>query len=249
MPARSVVMAAVAIATVSCWGSNSPKCVVAIDVGHSESAPGAISARGVSEYSFNRQIARLLLERLKETQMEGSFIIEAPEDRRSLAERTEAAERRNADFFISIHHDSVQPFYLATWKYENVERRYSDRFSGFSLFVSKQGPNSAANLALAQSIGTQLLNAGFHPSLHHTEKIKGESRELLDPKRGIFAFDNLIVLKTAMMPAALLECGVIVNRDEELRLRDRAYQDRMVAAVVAGISRQCGAGGHRTSKH
>jgi N-acetylmuramoyl-L-alanine amidase len=200
----------------------------------------------VSEYTFNRQFAGLLLERLKETGMKGSFIIEAPGEPLSLAARTKAAARHNAEFFISIHHDSVQPIYLATWKYQNVERLYSDRFSGFSLFVPKHHPKSAENLALAQSIGTQLLRAGFHPSLHHAEAIKGEERELLDPKRGIFAFDDLVVLKTATMPAVLLECGMIVNRDEELRLRDRAFQDRMVGAVVGGISEQCG---HRTSQH
>jgi N-acetylmuramoyl-L-alanine amidase len=249
VPARFIVIPAVAIAAVSCWASNLPECVVAIDVGHEESAPGAISARGVSEYTFNRDVAGLLLEGLSKNGMKGSFIVEAPGDRPSLADRTKAAERRNANFFISIHHDSVQPSYLVKWKYENVERLYSDRFSGFSLFVSKQGRTSEENLALARAIGTQLLKLGFHPSLHHAEKIKGESRELLDPKRGIFAFDDLIVLKTASMPAVLIECGVIVNRDEELRLRDRARQDRFVAAVVAGVSHRCAARGRTVSKH
>jgi N-acetylmuramoyl-L-alanine amidase len=199
----------------------------------------------VSEYSFNHNIAELLRQKLQMIGMEGAFIVEAQGNGRSLGDRTKAAASRNADFFISIHHDSVQPSYLNTWTYQGVERPYSDRFSGFSLFVSMQGPKSAENLALAQSIGTRLLNAGFHPSLHHAEKIKGESRELLDQKLGIYAFNDLIVLKTATMPAVLLECGVIVNRDEELRLRDRAYRDRLVAAVVAGISQRCG---HKTSK-
>ncbi|HEY6345852.1 MAG TPA: N-acetylmuramoyl-L-alanine amidase [Bryobacteraceae bacterium] len=239
---------AAATTALGCWASNSPTCIVAIDVGHSESAPGAISARGVSEYTFNREVAGLLLERLKKAGMEESFIVEAPGDQLSLAERTKVADRRNASFFLSIHHDSVQPSYLVTWKYENVERLYSDRFRGFSLFISKQGPRSAENLALARSIGTQLLNLGFQPSLHHAEKIRGESRELLDRRRGIFAFDDLIVLKTATMPAVLIECGVIVNRDEELRLRDQARQDRFVTAVVTGISKRCAASRHRTSE-
>jgi len=32
-------------------------------------------------------------------------------------------------------------------------------------------------------------------------------------------YDNLIVLKTARTPAVLLEAGVIVNRDEELKVQ------------------------------
>lgn len=239
MLARLGTTPAVAIAAVCCWASTSPKCVVAIDVGHSESAPGAISARGVSEYTFNRNVAGLLVDRLRKTGVEGAFVVDAPGERVSLAERTKIAEKRNASFFVSIHHDSVQPSYLVAWKYDNHDRLYSDRFSGFSLFISKHAPTSAQNLALARSIGTQLLNAGFHPSPHHAERIKGESRELLDARRGIYAFDDLIVLKTATMPAVLIECGVIVNRREELRLRDRARQDRLVAAVAAAISKRC----------
>jgi N-acetylmuramoyl-L-alanine amidase len=33
------------------------------------------------------------------------------------------------------------------------------------------------------------------------------------------------------MPAALLEAGVIVNRDEEIRLREPDYQQKLTSAV------------------
>jgi hypothetical protein len=56
---------------------------------------------------------------------------------------------------------------------------------------------------------------------HHAEPIKGENRELVNPELGIYRFDDLIVLKSAAMPAALLECGVIVNRSEESRAANR----------------------------
>ena len=75
--------------------------------------------------------------------------------------------------------------------------------------------------------------------MHHAEKITGENRELVDRKRGIYIFDDLIVLKTAAMPAVLLECGVILNREEEKRLTNRAYQDKMVKAVTVGIEQAC----------
>ena len=173
--------------------------------------------------------------------MPGAFVIEAPGENVALAERTNIARARAAGFLISIHHDSVQPSYLNSWQHDGVERRYSDQFSGFSLFVARRHSNYARNLALARAIGSQLLSEGFHPTLHHAEKIKGESRELIDRERGIYAFDDLIILRTATMPAVLLECGVIVNRDEEKRLQDRAYQSRLVAAVAAAINQQCAA--------
>ena len=61
----------------------------------------------------------------------------------------------------------------------------------------------------------------------------------MDRERGIYIFDDLILLKTAAMPAVLLECGVILNREEEARLTNRTYQDKMVKAVAAGIEQAC----------
>ena len=49
---------------------------------------------------------------------------------------------------------------------------------------------------------------------------------------------NLVILKTAAIPAVLLECGVILNRDEEVRLRDRVYQAGLVMAVAAGVEKR-----------
>jgi N-acetylmuramoyl-L-alanine amidase len=47
-------------------------------------------------------------------------------------------------------------------------------------------------------------------------------------------FDNLAVLKTASIPALLFEAGVIVNRDEELRMRNPAVRAQIVQAMVTG---------------
>ena len=156
-----------------------------------------------------------------------------------LQQRTESASLRHANFLISIHHDSVQPSYLSTWIYGGTEHRYSDRFHGFSLFFSTKNVRPEESLNFARHIGSHLVRSGFSPTLHHAEKIIGESRELIDRKRGIYIFNDLIVLKTAAMPAVLLECGVIVNREEERRLTNRAYQNKMVKAVAAGIYEAC----------
>ena len=212
-------------------------CVVAIDIGHSESAEGAVSARGVGEFVFNRNIANLLLEKIRGDGIDQAFIIDSKG--KSLEQRTESAKLQGANLLISIHHDSVQPSYLSTWTYEGAQHRYSDRFHGFSLFVSKKNPQAEESLQLARDIGSQLVKAGFSPSFHHAEKIKGENRELVDRKRGIYIYDDLIVLKTAAMPAVLLECGIIVNRQEETRLTDPANQNKLVSAVAAGIEQAC----------
>jgi N-acetylmuramoyl-L-alanine amidase len=60
-------------------------------------------------------------------------------------------------------------------------------------------------------------------------------------------YDNLVVLKTARMPAVLLEAGVIVNRDEETRMRSAETRRAIAAAVAAGL-RTCLGGGVRDGK-
>ena len=59
--------------------------------------------------------------------------------------------------------------------------------------------------------------AGEKPSLYHAEPIAGENRPLLAPPPGRASLDGLAVLKTATMPAVLVEAGVIVNPDDEAR--------------------------------
>src|SRR2546430_16583565 len=128
-----------------------------------------------------------------------------------------AAAAADADFFLSVHHDSVQPQFLETWEFDRVERPFSDRYSGFSLFVSRKNRALARSLACASAMGEALRGAGFSPSLYHADPIPGENKPFADRRNGVHYYDNLIVLKTARTPALLLEAVLIVNPDEALR--------------------------------
>jgi N-acetylmuramoyl-L-alanine amidase len=55
----------------------------------------------------------------------------------------------------------------------------------------------------------------------------------------VYFYDNLVVLKTATVPAVLLEAGVIVNRDEERDLASAARRALTADAVLQGLQ-QCG---------
>jgi N-acetylmuramoyl-L-alanine amidase len=152
-----------------------------------------------------------------------------------LTHRTAAAA--SADFFLAVHHDSVQPYLIRTWEYDSVERRFNDDHAGFSLFVSRKNGAVKRSLACASAIGAALRGAGFVPSLYHADPIPGENKPFADKANGVHYYDNLIVLKTARTPAVLLEAGVIVNRDEELRMRSPEVQKRMATAVALGLER------------
>jgi N-acetylmuramoyl-L-alanine amidase len=207
---------------------------VAIDVGHFLEEPGATSARGRPEFELNRELA-VEIESAAQGRGLETTLIGYDGFMSQLTRRTAAAA--GTDFFLAVHHDSVQPYLIRTWEYDSVERRFNDDHAGFSLFVSRKNAAVKKSLACASAIGEALRGAGFVPSLYHADLIPGENKPFADKRNGVHYYDNLIVLKTARTPAVLLEAGVIVNRDEELRMRSPEVQKRMATAVALGLER------------
>jgi N-acetylmuramoyl-L-alanine amidase len=214
------------------FASASSAAAIAVDVGHYLKEPGAISARGVPEFEYNLRLAREVDAALRAA---GHRTLMIGDD--GLVENLGSRAPRAAgmDLFISIHHDSVQPRFLQPWEHEGATRLYSDRFEGYSLFVSRLHPRLQASLRCASAIGAALNAGGFTASRYHADPIVGENRPFADEANGVHYFDNLAVLKTAAVPALLFEAGVIVNRAEELRMRDPAVRGRIAEAIVAGI--------------
>jgi len=212
---------------------------IAIDIGHTKEYPGAMSARGTSEIVFNQALAQQLRDALA-TGGQRVRMINENGGLKNLRERSRFAG--GSAFLISVHHDSVQPHYLEKWTYNGSERRFSDRFSGYSLFVSRLSPHVAASLRCASAIGRSLQSRGFHFTGHHAEPITGENREWADAENGVYYYDELVVLKTAEQPALLFEAGIVVNRAEELELLDSDRQRKMATAVADGLA-ACGFSG------
>jgi N-acetylmuramoyl-L-alanine amidase len=212
--------------------------VIAIDVGHSLQSPGATSARGKTEFEFNRDLAKVVWQTISARHVK-AFEIGADGNSVDPETRPVDASSGGASFFLSIHHDSAQPQYLEEWTWEGSLQHYTDRFSGFSLFVSRKNKQLPASLKCASAIGVALKQSGLKPSMHHAEKIEGENRAWADQANGVMYQDNLIVLKNAKMPAVLLETGVIVNRDEEVRLLEPALRARIATAISSGLQ-SCG---------
>lgn len=207
---------------------------VAVDVGHFDAEPGTISARGRPEFEFNRDLA-LEIGAALALRGQTPMLIGADGGMAHLSRRTAAA--RGADLLVSVHHDSTQPQFFLSWNDGGTDRSYSDRYAGFALFVSRRNVDLAASLRCASAIGAALRGAGFAPSLYHAEPIPGENKPFADRENGVHYYDNLVVLHTAKSPAVLLEAGVIVNRDEELKLASPETRTRIATAVADGVVR------------
>lgn len=202
--------------------------LVAVDVGHGVVDSGAISARGRTEFAFNRDFAGLLALTLRQRNL---GVREVNFDGRigSLHARPQAAE--GSDFFISIHHDSIGEAWLLDWEWEGKPQRYTEVKRGYGIFVSAQNPDPATSLRCASAIGAMMRRAGFEPSTWHARK-----HQPADAENGVWYYDNLVVLYRTGLPAVLFEAGVIKHRDEELELLDPVRQARMADAVATGIA-------------
>jgi N-acetylmuramoyl-L-alanine amidase len=214
---------------------NKENFVLAIDIGHSPQRVGALSARGRGEYYFNYDLAQRLLQQIEKQKKIQAFIITANDAEMELNVRTALANTRDANLLLSLHHDSAQEHYLRTWIYQGRQQRYSDKFHGYSIFVSEDNPHFDDSLLFGRYLAHALQQREFVPTLHHAEMIEGESRVLLDEFLGIYRFDELLILRHSKMPALLLEAGVIIHRDEEILLRNPVYQNVLVAAISEAV--------------
>ena len=215
------------------------KLRIVIDVGHSPEAAGALSARGVYEYEFNLRLATQVKDALVAAGFTSTYLMRMKGAKRNLEQRADRANKMGADLFISIHHDSVQDVYLRRWKYKGRSHLYSDKFKGYSVFVSYANAQIEASRRFAVDLAAGLKAHGFSFTTHHAENIPGENRELIEPDLGVYRYDELVVLKRTKAPAVLLEAGVIVNREEELVVATPAFRELVAQSVVGATKKFC----------
>ena len=214
---------------------------IVLDVGHTAESEGAISARNVSEFVFNRRLAKQIEEKLKAAGFsETKLLLTEGKARRSLIKRVDAANDMRADLLLSIHHDSVPNKFLEEWEFEGKKSRFSDRFSGYSVFVSRSNPDFRTSFAFAELIGQEMKAQGLDYARQYSQPIMGRyQRELLNRETGVYRYDELIVLRKTRMAAVLLEAGSIINRDEELQMSSPERRAIISSGVTAAVRTFC----------
>jgi len=220
------------------------KCVpakfrIVLDVGHTAESEGASSARNVPEFAFNLRLAQRIEQKLKaEGFAETRLLLTEGKARPSLFKRVAVANHLNADLFLSIHHDSVPDTLLENWEFEGKKSHFSDRFSGYSVFVSRNNPDFKTSLSFAELVAKEMKGQGLEYAKQYTQPIMGRYQHpLLDKETGVYSYDQLVVLRTTQMPAVLLEAGSIINRDEELKM-DSAERREIVSNAVAAAAKE-----------
>ena len=214
---------------------------IILDVGHTKESYGALSSRHVPEFEFN-----LNLGKTHRGAIEGGWICRDFPDgdgRQGAAEPDDAgcrANKRGADLFLSIHHDSVPGIYNESWEFEGKRRHFNDLFGGYSVFVSQRSPRYGESLRFAKLLGNQMASQDLIFARQYDQWFMGKyQRQLLDSDAGVYRYDELIVLKMTTMPAVLLESGSIINREEELVMASEAHKNKVATAVSLSAAEYC----------
>jgi N-acetylmuramoyl-L-alanine amidase len=216
---------------------------ILVDVGHTAESDGATSARNLPEYTFNLRLAQQVEEKLKAAGFAPArLLVTGGKARPSLVRRVASANEWPADLFLSIHHDSVPNKLLEDWEFDGKKSHFSDRFSGYSVFVSHDNPDFKTSLAFAELIGNELKARGLQYARQYIQAIMGHYQHpLLNKETGIYSYDELVVLKKTRMPAVLLEAGSIINRDEELEMASPERRDIISSSLAAAVKKFCDA--------
>ena len=213
---------------------------IAIDVGHTPEATGALSARGTTEYDFNTHLVEVITSTLVKAGFGHTTNINVHgTGRDQLAKRTDDANRQLPNLLLSIHHDDTQKTFHSKWIVAGVSRDYSDYATGFSIFVSSKNAQFPESLKFAKLLGAAFRDQGMAFSPHHAADIAGERKQLIDASLGVYLYDDLYVLRHSLAPAVLLEAGVITNREDELRLGSNEGRHKIADNILHAINAVC----------
>lgn len=191
-----------------------------LDPGHGGDDRKNKSPNGlVTEADINLRVSLYLRDFL---QRSGAIVYMSREKDQTveLKERTNIANKTDADYFISIHH--------------NAPGKPSDRFTNYASTyyhaTEDDYEHHPSNRDLARYINRDLaFNTGTPAGL---ASFDGTISDYL-----IYPGDGFSVLRNINIPAVLVECTFFTNLNEELRLADTMYNMTEAWGIYKGIGK------------
>ncbi|HEX2011564.1 MAG TPA: N-acetylmuramoyl-L-alanine amidase [Roseateles sp.] len=218
--------------------------VIALDPGHGGEDPGAVGPSGLKEKDVVLAVALKLRERLNGNPNIRVMMTRDADFFVPLHERVRKARRVQADLFVSIHADAF----------------FTPQARGASVFaLSQNGASSSAARWMADKENRADLVGGVNVAVKDANVL----RAMLDMSTSAQIKDSLklgsevlgqigrvgrlhkkqveqagfAVLKAPDVPSILVETAFISNPEEEAKLRDPDYQEKLVEALATGIAR------------
>ncbi|HMX17030.1 MAG TPA: N-acetylmuramoyl-L-alanine amidase [Rhodocyclaceae bacterium] len=217
---------------------------VVLDPGHGGEDPGAIGRGGSQEKAVTLAIARRLKAKIDAVPNMRSALTRDGDYFIPLHQRVAKARRIQADLFVSVHADA---FIKPTARGSSVFVLSENGASSSAARWLAQRENAAdliggVNLGvkdphLARTLLDLSQTATLNDSLKLGRAVLGELGGINALHKGQVEQAGFAVLKAPDIPSILVETAFISNPEEERRLVDEDYQDRMADAILKGIRR------------
>ena len=219
--------------------------VIALDPGHGGEDPGASGPSGLHEKDVVLAIGLKLRDRLNSNPNIRVMMTRDADFFVPLTERVRKARRVQADLFVSIHADAfltpqargASVFALSDGAATSAAARWmadrenaADMVGGVNNLAVKDSGVLRAMLDMSTS-------AQIKDSLKLGSEVLGQIGHIGKLHKGSVEQAGFAVLKAPDIPSILVETAFISNPDEEAKLRDPEYQDKLVDALAVGIAR------------
>jgi N-acetylmuramoyl-L-alanine amidase len=212
---------------------------VVIDAGHGGDETGAKGPSGLLEKDVTLDVARRLKARLASEEGVAVFLTRDEDRKVALDDRTALANHERADLFVSIHANSSRrdtargsETYFLSYQATDDDARALAALENDTLGIERNvGGQSGLDLVLwdlAQS-------AFLKESSDLAEEIQDRLNDTLGVRNRGIKQAPFKVLMGATMPAVLVEIAFISSPEEERRLREAAFKDRIAEAIATSI--------------
>lgn len=215
---------------------------VAIDAGHGGEDPGASGANGSREKDITLALARKLKQKIDAQDNMHAVLIRDGDYFVPLGQRVVKARALKADLFMSIHADAfIKPhargssvFALSENGATSVAARWLAKRENDADLIG--GANvDVKDPFLKRTLIDLSQTATINDSLKLGRAVLKEIGGINTLHKGEVEQAGFAVLKAPDIPSILIETAFISNPEEEKRLNDPGYQDKLVDAIVDGV--------------
>jgi N-acetylmuramoyl-L-alanine amidase len=215
---------------------------IVIDPGHGGEDPGAMGRRGSREKNITLTIAKRLKALIDGEPGMRAVLTRDGDFYLPLQGRVDKARKVKADLFVSIHADAfIRPHARGSSVFALSERRATSEAARW--LANKENDADligGVNLDVKDRYLAQtLLDLSQTATIDHSLRLGsavlknlGSVNTLHKPRVEQASF---AVLKAPDIPSILVETAFISNPEEEKRLNDEAYQDKLARAILDGI--------------
>ena len=215
---------------------------VAIDAGHGGEDPGARGRSGTHEKHVTLAIARKLKALVDDEPNMRGVLIRDGDYFIPLVNRVIKARKVQADLFVSIHADAyVKPHARGSSVFALSERGATSAAAGWLARKENEADLiGGVNIDVADPTLKQVLidlsqTATINDSLKLAKAVLGEIGGVNDLHKAHVEQAGFAVLKAPDIPSILVETAFLTNPEEEKKLKDDKYQDKMAQAILVGI--------------